>query len=432
MARDVRENSRKGRQELTPLSEHIPVTSSKYSGEGTQEGHKRIHVYTYKYRAGQEAAVKIKEALVDNCIRTWWSNGVDVDSLEEAFRLQFQFGETDLPSQDPSIALEQNKGYRLVTLNDGPSKDPEILEQRKKLGDSLQNNISLSRAVSQVLEREIDQRGLLAFESESIFDVPAASTLNFHDKVHLLAKRTLLERNLKSSPKIQPRIRITHKYEPHIEPQVKMSILRITAMETLHLESFFSPLSPDYCLECFHALLEEVAEPYIHAGISNRELLDHDLYGTSDDEETPLTEAERDRWDKSRELEWKLSKEQRESWSYRLSDIPGNQAQKSTRLYTDWRCVDTKEQYEQMSSLIKGSKLSAVLIRTWKIGEAKQVAQMNEAKRKHSTQCSNTGGDCWVQTDQPVGQDEESGLQDYGEMVVDILSESKIRHRFSK
>ena len=72
----------------------------------------------------------------------------------------------------------------MVTLNDGPSKDPEILEQRKKLGDSLQNNIPLSRAVSQVLEREIDQRGLLAFESESIFDVPAASTLNFHDKVY--------------------------------------------------------------------------------------------------------------------------------------------------------------------------------------------------------------------------------------------------------
>ncbi|KAI1467216.1 uncharacterized protein F4812DRAFT_53567 [Daldinia caldariorum] len=237
----------------------------------------------------------------------------------------------------------------------------------------------------------------------------------------------LLERELKSLPK--PQARMTPKREPNVEPQVKLSMLRVTAMETLHLESFLAPLSPDYCLECFHSLLEEVAEPYINAGISNRELLDYDLYGTSDDDDkSPLTDVERDRWDKSRQLEGRLSREQLASWSYRLSDIPGNPAQKSAKLYTDWLCVDNQEQYEEMSWSIKGRKLSAVFIRTWKIDEAKQVAQMNEAKRKHSTQHSNAGGDSSTQTDQLIGQDEEKGPRNYDEMVVDILSESKIRH----
>ncbi|KAI1807919.1 hypothetical protein F4811DRAFT_375554 [Daldinia bambusicola] len=230
-----------------------------------------------------------------------------------------------------------------------------------------------------------------------------------------------MERELKSLPQLQAQT--TPKREPSGEPQFKLSMLRVTAMETLHLESFFAPLSPDYCLQCFHALLEEVAEPYINAGISNRELLDYDLYGTSDDdEETPLTEAERDRWYKSRLLERKLSREQLASWSYRLSDIPGNPAQKSARLYTDWLCVDNQEQYEEMSSSIKERKLSAVFIR---------VAQMNEAKRKHSIQHSknsNTGEDSSTQTDQPIGQGEEKEPRNYDEMEVDILSESKIRH----
>ncbi|KAI1661718.1 hypothetical protein F4813DRAFT_171028 [Daldinia decipiens] len=220
-----------------------------------------------------------------------------------------------------------------------------------------------------------------------------------------------------------------------------MAMLRVTSMSKLHLESFFAPLSPDYCLECFHVLLEEVAEPYASIGISNREILDHDLYGTSDDSETrSLTESENDEWDRSWRLRSELSNEQLASWSYRLSDVPGNHVEKSARLYTDWLCVDTKEQYERMSSLIKERNLSAVFIRTWKIDEAKRVAQANEAKRKpshqdnplpskHSAQGSGTRGDSSVSTDQSLALDEEKGLQDFGNMEVDIFSESKVRNQ---
>ncbi|KAI0115084.1 hypothetical protein F4814DRAFT_459935 [Daldinia grandis] len=385
----------------------------------------------------QEAAQQTKEELVDNCIQTWLSNGVGVESFEELATQQFQFSDTDLPSQYPSIGLEQKEGYRSVTLDDRSSKDQETLEQRRKLRNLLGKDRPLSRAVDHILEQEIDQRELLAFESESIFDIPSASTLSFHDKVHLIAKHRLLKRELKPEP--EPQTEVTLKHEPNIDPQVKMSMLRVTAMSTLHLESFFTPLSPEYCLECFHALLEEVAEPYASIGISNRELLDHDLYSTSVDSETrSLTESEKDEWYQSWRLRSELSNEQLASWSYRLSDAPGNHAQKSARLYTDWLCVDTKEQFEGMSSLIKDRNLSAVLIRTWKIDEAKRVAQANEAKRKpsrqdspppnkHSTPGSSMQGDSSVRKYQSLALDEERRLQDFGNMEVDILSESKVR-----
>ncbi|KAF3065267.1 hypothetical protein GL218_01461 [Daldinia childiae] len=289
------------------------------------------------------------------------------------------------------------------------------------------------------MEQEIDQRELLAWESESITDLPSASTLSFQDKVYLIARHRLLERQLNPSPESQTEV--TPEHEPNVDPQVKMSMLRVTAMGKLHLESFTAPLPPDYSLESFRALLEEVAEPYTSMGISNREIFDDDLYRTSDDSGTHfLNESEEDAWDRSWRLRSELSNEQLASWSYRLSDAPGNHVQKSARLYTDWLCVDTEEQYEKMSLSIKERNLSAVFIRTWKIDEAKRVARANEAKRKsshqgspppnkHSTQGSSTRGDYSVSMNQSLAPNEERRLQDFDNMEVDILSESKVRKR---
>ncbi|KAI0383070.1 hypothetical protein F5Y04DRAFT_251759 [Hypomontagnella monticulosa] len=97
-----------------------------------------------------------------------------------------------------------------------------------------------------------------------------------------------------------------------------------------------------------------------------------------------MTSTERAEWHKQiQKLEAGLSKEQLDSWSYRLSDLPGSNSDKSSKLYTDWFPLDTEKQYEKMCSLIKERQLSAMFIRTWRIDEAKRVARM----------CDTTGHD---------------------------------------
>ncbi|KAI8966858.1 Tim17/Tim22/Tim23/Pmp24 family-domain-containing protein [Daldinia sp. FL1419] len=389
--------------------------------------------------AWAEAAQRIKNELIDSRIQAWLSNGVYVKSLEEVFTLQLQLGKTDT---NQSIALNEKNGYLLLTLDDTPPKDPEALWQLQRLGDLVKNKELLARAIDKLLDKEIDERALLAFESESILDVSPPSTLSFHDKVHLIAKHRLLEHELKSPPK--PLHKVTPKHELNIEPQVEMCMLRVTAMMSLHLESFLAPLSPEYCVDCFHALLEEVAEPYLSAGISNRKLLDYNLYGTPGDDGTgPLTKEEEEEWYKELRLEISLSHEQLASWSYRLSDPPGDHSKMSAKLYTNWLPVDTQEQYERMSSLIKEHKLSAVFIRTWKIGEARRVAQRTEAKGEplqqdglshDSSKDEHLAEDTSSQEGPStktgsLPQDEEKDLQDFGQIIVDIFSKSKLQRQ---
>lgn len=125
--------------------------------------------------------------LIENCLQTWESKtekivGNDTEALGALVERQFHFDTTQSAYQGPSIAWKTETGYQVVPLGDDPPTDQKILEQREQLG-ALQGNERLSGAVNYLLDQEIEQNALLAFESESIFNVPPASTLKFYEKV---------------------------------------------------------------------------------------------------------------------------------------------------------------------------------------------------------------------------------------------------------
>lgn len=147
---------------------------------------------------------------------------------------------------------------------------------------------------------------------------------------------------------------------------MKMSMLRITAFDTLHVETFVAPIVPEYCHDCFRALLEDVAEPYLHAGISNRTCLDRDLLDIPEAKTVkPATEEGQEERYMEWELERKLSSEVLASWSYLLLDTcasEGPLADPNT-VYLLWLPIDNEEQYKKMLSSVKDKGSSPMFIR---------------------------------------------------------------------
>ncbi|KAI1417844.1 hypothetical protein F5Y13DRAFT_201363 [Hypoxylon sp. FL1857] len=333
------------------------------------------------------------------------------------------------------MAWEQEGRHRSFSLNDRPPSDPRLLEQRRRLS-ALRHNNRLGHAVNFLLDQEIEAERLLVLQSSAI-DVPPLSTLKFYDKVRLLAKLRLLKPGFEAAPAFRPLLNTAR--EPNLEGKVKLSLLQVTKWEMFHLEIFLAPISPEYCLDCFYCLLEEVAEPYASVGISNRVIPDDHLH----DNNTKLSATESAQEQEYQDMQPRnhLSTEKLANWSYRLLEFPtSSDANGRTKFYTNWLPIDTKAQYERMSSLIKEHSLSAVFIRTRNIEEAECLASKLYARDHPSYQCSprqdkqsehvsHKLDESIVQPGSPSSpRDGKEEHQETGTMAMDIVSKSVSRH----
>ncbi|KAI1393470.1 uncharacterized protein F4822DRAFT_14104 [Hypoxylon trugodes] len=354
------------------------------------------------------------------------SKGVDIKGegnvpIQELIYRQFQFDDTH-PVAGPSVAWKTDEGYRFIPLDDRTSIMRQYVEQRE-LFNTLEENKGLSDAVNKLLEEEIDQKGYLAFESESIFDIPPASTLKLNSKVRLIARFKLLQRHM-HTPAPAPALPKKPVFEPK-EDEIEMSMLRATAMQTLHLELFLA--SPDYPMDRFRDLLENVAEPWLSAGISNRELVDDQFEKPSDGPQPPMTEAERQEWYDDIRLEGNLTHEQLASWSYRLTEFPPHTHRKPTKLYTDWSSVNTKEEYEEMCSSVKERGVSAMFTRTWKLYQVDRIISARTIKEQESQQDSTDKGkgkekEVSAQLEGLLSFDKAGEDSEFGEMKVELVT----------
>ncbi|KAI5868028.1 hypothetical protein GGS23DRAFT_7928 [Durotheca rogersii] len=193
--------------------------------------------------------------------------------------------------------------------------------------------------------------------------------------------------------------------EPGKEGMVKMFMLRVTSKLKLKLEDFSAPVDPGCSLQEFRNLLENVAQPYLKAAISSRELVELDSDDDADDPSPKLDDSEIDQfWIR----DMALSREQRQSWSYRLSEQPT--ADGRTKILTDWLPIDTEERYKKMVSSVKESHVSAVLIRTGKIYDAKYAA--GRRNRAESEQPGRDGVPQQAHLGQPATPNSTSSCRD--------------------
>ncbi|OTA66693.1 hypothetical protein K449DRAFT_420349 [Hypoxylon sp. EC38] len=100
------------------------------------------------------------------------------------------------------MAWEQEEGYRSFSLDDRPPSDTQLLEQHGQLSALRENNEPYD-AVNFLLNRDIEAGRLLKLYSHSVVIRPT-STLKFHEKVCLLAKLRLLERELQITQAAKP------------------------------------------------------------------------------------------------------------------------------------------------------------------------------------------------------------------------------------
>ncbi|KAI1378262.1 hypothetical protein F4677DRAFT_389028 [Hypoxylon crocopeplum] len=341
----------------------------------------------------QEVEV-IKKELIDNCLSSWASRGKDINGTGASVTglpvtQLWQFDKDQLATSGAAWQLDgPGTGWHFIPFNDGIPKHPHIIQLRKRL-DYVKQDKVLSERIEDLLNKEIDQLDLIAFYlSESVTDETSASKsgLELYEKVKLIAKFRLLQYVTASQPPPPP--------PPNTEGKVKMFMLRVTPYERLKIEIFLAPISLEYCWDCFRDLLEDVAEPYLSAGISNRDLLERDLFGRPEGWVVhPLTDEEQGRWDEQLRLEASLSREELSSWSYRLCDLPVGNADHPTTFYerhqwseTKWVFIDTKEAYEKMFRYVKERGMSAIFIRTWKIAEAVQISERRNEEASRSQQ----------------------------------------------
>ncbi|KAI1144093.1 hypothetical protein F5Y05DRAFT_407493 [Hypoxylon sp. FL0543] len=304
------------------------------------------------YSLNYDLAWQAKEELIDNCVQTWLSNGELTQSeggnaLRKFLRSQFRALKGDDAEQRPfTVGREEEAGYRSVSLDDRPPSDPRLLEQRRRL-NALRDNHGLRNAVNLALDQEIEARQLVNLHSNDL-SIPKDLELEFYHKVRFLAKFRLLQGSTPISPAPMPMLNPLR--EPGLEGQVKLWMVRVTQWDSLYLETFLAPISPKCCLNCFRAILETVAEPYANVGTSNRMIPSEDIT----------------------------------SWSYRVSDFPDDNSSDPIELYTRWLPLNTKEQYERMSSLIKEHDRSAVFTRTSEIDEVRRIARETRTQDRTS------------------------------------------------
>ncbi|KAI2630952.1 hypothetical protein GGR54DRAFT_635558 [Hypoxylon sp. NC1633] len=72
-----------------------------------------------------------------------------------------------------------------------PPADGDIAQQCHRLQLMRQDDL-LARAVNYLLDKEIEEKGLLGFECLSTLDIPSPSILMFHEKVRLVSKYHLV------------------------------------------------------------------------------------------------------------------------------------------------------------------------------------------------------------------------------------------------
>ncbi|KAI0013681.1 hypothetical protein F4779DRAFT_348646 [Xylariaceae sp. FL0662B] len=262
----------------------------------------------------------------------------------------FQFEASKDTEQGATIQDKNPKGHLFVPFNSNPASNPDLLRKRTQLSEAIAMNQALAVAVNTLLNKQIDREGWLAFESESIFDVPPASSLKFYKKIELIARYRLLTRST-SSPK--------HGTRPEVkEGFLEMYLVRVTEKGTLVVEDFVAPSSPERGVGYFHYVLSDPAAPYHTMG----RYLSHAIFGGyTVFEETDI-------------------------WSYRLVDRPSKSRHPKVAVHLDWSPVNTEEQYDEMLASVKDTGRSVILIRVSRQAKSGRESWRKKKKRERETE----------------------------------------------
>ncbi|KAI1085717.1 hypothetical protein F5B20DRAFT_519434 [Whalleya microplaca] len=218
--------------------------------------------------------------------------------------------------------------------------DPALLERRQQLQDAIDADPGLAHKVDKLMEVEIDKEGWLALTSEDIFNPVKACTLEFFEKVELLARYRLLDNEPSPSYESPDPSAVVKRY-------MKMYAVTVSEFGDLNVKDFMAPASPELGIHYFHHLLINATSIWQVMGFWYRNLL-----GPEEEDED-------------------------KDWSYRLVDVPrGSRAGKpQVSVDLNWSPVNTYEQYEGMLLLCRDLGRSAIFIRTSALGETRRIAE---------------------------------------------------------